>query len=44
MHVIYKSLADLQGIVMDNIPESVTLEYKGSSILRDRNDNAICKR
>lgn len=43
MHVSYKTLTDLQGVVADNISESVTLEYKGSSILRKRDDNAICK-
>lgn len=41
--VSYKSLDDLQGIITDSIAESVTLEYKGSNILRDRDIGAICK-
>ncbi|WP_439366028.1 helix-turn-helix domain-containing protein [Bradyrhizobium sp. DASA03005] len=42
-HVSYRTLADLQGIIADSIPEGVTLEYKGSSVLRNRDDSAICK-
>ena len=39
----YKSLDDLRAIVSDDIPEGVTLEYKGSSVLLDRNISTICK-
>lgn len=39
----FKTLGDISAIVTDEIPESVTLEYKGSNVLADRDVNAICK-
>lgn len=39
----YNSLTDLQTIVSDAIPEGVTLEYKSSKILADRESSVICK-
>jgi predicted HTH transcriptional regulator len=39
----YATLADVQTIVTEQIPEGVNLEYKGSSILIDRDNNTVCK-
>jgi predicted HTH transcriptional regulator len=39
----FKTLHDLGAIVTDQIPESVTLEYKGSNVLAARDANALCK-
>src|SRR5689334_21761074 len=39
----FKTLSDIHAIVTNEIPEGVTLEYKGSNILAARNVNAICK-
>lgn len=39
----YTTLDDVRAIVTEQIPEGVNLEYKGSSILVDRDANAVCK-
>lgn len=39
----YATLDDVRTIVTEKIPEGVNLEYKGSSILIDRDANTVCK-
>jgi hypothetical protein len=39
----YKTLDDVLTIVAENIPEGLNLEYKSSSILIERDANAVCK-
>jgi hypothetical protein len=39
----YLTLDDVRSIVNEQIPEGVNLEYKGSSILIDRDANKVCK-
>ena len=39
----YATLDDVRTIVSEEIPEGVNLEYKGSSILADRDVNTVCK-
>src|SRR5687768_3724865 len=39
----YATLDDVRTIVADQIPEGVNHEYKGWSILLDRDINKICK-
>ena len=39
----YASLNDVRTIVTEQIPEGVNLEYKGSSVLIDRDANTVCK-
>src|SRR6185312_8967727 len=39
----YSSVSDLQSIVSNAITEGVTLEYKASKILSDRESSVICK-
>ena len=42
-HKSYATLDDVQTIVTEQIPEGVNLEYKGSSILINRDDKTVCK-
>lgn len=42
-HKSYATLDDVQTIVTEQIPQGVNLEYKGSSILIDRDNNTVCK-
>jgi predicted HTH transcriptional regulator len=42
-HKSYATLDDVKTIVTEQIPEGVNLEYKGSSILIDRDKNTVCK-
>lgn len=42
-HKSYATLDDIKTIVAEQIPEGVNLEYKGSSILIDRDNNTVCK-
>src|SRR6266446_1421846 len=39
----FTTLDDVRAIVAEQIPEGVNLEYKGSSILMDRDANTMCK-
>ncbi|HYM98204.1 MAG TPA: RNA-binding domain-containing protein [Aestuariivirgaceae bacterium] len=39
----FKTLGDIAAIVTDDMPEGVTLEYKGSDILVLRDASARCK-
>lgn len=39
----YSTLDDVQTIISEQIPEGVNLEYKGSSVLGDRDNNTVCK-
>ena len=39
----YKTLDDLRAIIADVISEGVSLEYKGSNTLTDRDINSLCK-
>src|ERR1043166_2436932 len=42
-HGAFATLDDVETIVTERIPEGVTLEYKSSSILIDRDANTVCK-
>lgn len=42
-HKSYATLDDVKAIVTEQIPEGINLEYKGSSILIDRDNNTVCK-
>jgi len=42
-HRSYSTLDQVRAIVTDQIPEGVSLEYKSSSILINRDANAVCK-
>lgn len=42
-HKPYTTLNDVQTVITEQIPEGVNLEYKGSSILIDRDNNSVCK-
>lgn len=39
----YTTLDDVRAIVANQIPEGLNLEYKGSSVLINRDANALCK-
>ncbi|OPY99230.1 hypothetical protein A5906_26230 [Bradyrhizobium sacchari] len=41
--ISYKTLDDVRAIVANQIPEGLNLEYKSSSILINRDANALCK-
>jgi hypothetical protein len=42
-HKPYTTLDDVQTIITEQIPEGINIEYKGSSVLIDRDNNSICK-
>ena len=39
----FATLGDVQTIVTEQIPEGINLEYKGSSVLIERDTNTVCK-
>ena len=39
----FATLGDVQTIVTEQIPEGKNLEYKGSSVLIERDTNTVCK-
>lgn len=42
-HASYETMDQIRSIVTDQIPEGVSLEYKGSATLINRDANTVCK-